>query len=57
MTEAIVMSLIIGWFLGFVSYWACRVGYKTLMQELEEQALEGEKKPLKDGHPTVEIEI
>lgn len=34
---AITISLIIGFILGFVSYWACRVGYKALLEVLEEK--------------------
>lgn len=34
---AITLSLLIGFTLGFISYWACRVGYKELMRVLEEE--------------------
>ncbi|WP_158305241.1 hypothetical protein [Carnobacterium sp. 17-4] len=48
MNAAIIMSLIVGWFLGFVTHFSVRTAYKELIKVLED-----EKKPLKDGHPTV----
>lgn len=34
---AIVSSLVIGWFLGFVTYFGVRTGYKEWMKVLEEE--------------------
>lgn len=34
---AITLSLLIGFTLGFMSYWACRVGYKALIEVLEDE--------------------
>lgn len=34
---AITLSLLIGFTLGFISYWACRVGYKEFIRVLEEE--------------------
>ena len=45
MSAAITMSLIVGWFLGFVTYYGFRVGYKAVMQELTEAHKEQKKDP------------
>lgn len=37
---AITLSLLIGWLLGFVSYYAVRVGYKALIEVLEEEKMQ-----------------
>ena len=34
---AITISLIIGFVGGFLAYWACRVGYKALIEVLNEE--------------------
>lgn len=49
----IFFTWLVGFLTGYAAYYACKVGYKALMEALEEQALEDEKNPLKDGHPTV----
>lgn len=35
--KAIVLSLLIGWFLGFVTYFGLKTGYKLLMEVLEKE--------------------
>ena len=35
-SAAIIISLIIGWILGFVTYFATRTGYKELMKVIDE---------------------
>lgn len=40
LSAAITISLIIGWILGLLSYFGFRIGYKMLVEVLEE-----EKKP------------
>ncbi|WP_285439364.1 hypothetical protein [Carnobacterium sp. ISL-102] len=37
LNTAIAASLIIGWFLGFVSYYGFKTGYKLLMEVLLEE--------------------
>lgn len=45
LSAAIAISLVIGFFIGFCSYWACRVGYKLLTEVLEEEK-NAKKEPL-----------
>lgn len=45
LAEAIVISLIIGWFLGFITYFGFKTGYKLLMEVLEEEKMQ-KKEPL-----------
>ena len=44
LSKAIALSLLIGFTLGFMSYWACRVGYKAVLEVLEEKSTK--KEPL-----------
>ncbi|MFL2134180.1 hypothetical protein [Desemzia sp. FAM 24101] len=45
LSAAIIISLIIGWVLGFITYFAVRTGYKLLIEVLEET----QKEPLADS--------
>lgn len=40
LNAAITISLIIGWFLGFVTYFSFKTGYKLLMEVLEEEKMQ-----------------
>lgn len=42
---AILLSLLIGWFWGFVTYFGVRTGYKVLIEVLEEEK-SAKKEPL-----------
>lgn len=44
LNAAITISLVIGFILGFIAYHATRVGYKLLLEVLEEE--KSTKKPL-----------
>lgn len=44
LNAAITISLIIGWFLGFISYFGFKTGYKLLIEVLNEEKMQ--KKPL-----------
>ena len=39
----IFFTWLVGFLTGYAAYYACKVGYKALMEALEEQVLEDEK--------------
>lgn len=49
MGAAIGISLLVGWLIGFCSYWGVKVGYKEVIKMIEEEK-SAKKEPLADSY-------